>query len=610
MNLEHMEGKELAGRFLLQRLVGQGGYGAVFEAVQLSVGRRCAVKVMLPELCEKEATARRFATEARAISQLVHANSVVLYDFGQTQGPEKLLYLVMEFLEGRDLNQFIEQEGPMNLETCVHIVRQIGGSLHEAHSQGLVHRDVKPHNIMLIERQQDPYYVKVIDFGIAKTLESSRLTMQQLTQDGTMIGTPHYMAPEQVLDRALDGRTDQYSLAITIYKMLVGRTPFQGTTAIEVASKQLSETPMPVSTYRKDLRNRGALERVLLRALSKEPAGRFSNMLEFVDAFAEAALIEDDSFYSGENTLVDTPSALQAHEVPPPQLSSDYVSGEDDGPEDADDAKSSGGWQDEEPGATLFVAQKYEPAVIVPASEQEGVPAEEDANNGLSENLEAKSVTVETRTALSEITSSMANPRSLLRAMIALTCVFMLVLAVILVRLLPMGGAEASPAVERAEVAEGGKNVAQIAGSSAEESAVNEASGGKLAEAAGVKPVVSDEELKRTAAVGQEFGLRVKTRAQQQVDTWQEQEKAAALARAEAAKKEAAKQPLARVRVTLIPWGTLQVNRRVYSDAPRQDLRLSPGRHTFILKQGDQEKVRKIVDVEAGSHTMVELVAR
>src|SRR5690606_27531667 len=145
--------------------------------------------------------------------------------------------------------------------------------LHEAHSQGLVHRDVKPHNIMLIERQQDPFYVKVIDFGIAKTWESSRLTMQQLTQDGTMIGTPHYMAPEQVLDRALDVRTAQYSLASTSYKMLVGRTPFQGTTEIEVALKQLSEPPMPVSTYPKDLRNRGALDRVLLRALSKEPAG-------------------------------------------------------------------------------------------------------------------------------------------------------------------------------------------------------------------------------------------------------------------------------------------------------------------------------------------------
>ncbi|MFW5967969.1 MAG: serine/threonine-protein kinase [Persicimonas sp.] len=294
MKLENLEGETLTGRFRLTELLGQGGYGAVFAAEQLSVGRRCAVKVLFPHLCEDEASAHRFRTEARTSSRLTHPNSIILYDFGRDEERE-LLFLAMELLDGCDLASLIAKRGTLDVEQAVHIARQAAGSLHEAHELGLVHRDIKPQNLMLIERGSDPHFVKVIDFGIAKVVSHHLLTASDVTRTGTIVGTPKYMSPEQIRDREIDGRADMYALATTVYKMLTGRTPFEEGTALEIAGRQVAESPRPLRAYRPDLPVGDAFEQVLLRALAKEPDDRFENVAEFADALVESAPSGDSS---------------------------------------------------------------------------------------------------------------------------------------------------------------------------------------------------------------------------------------------------------------------------------------------------------------------------
>ena len=274
MDLESLEGEVLAGRFKLGRLLGEGGYGAVFEAEQLSVSRRVAVKVLHPRLvADGHNFTERFRAEAVATSRLSHSNSVIVYDFGEDPAREGLLFLAMEYLEGRSLNELIQERGALELELSVHLIEQIAASLHDAHGQGIVHRDVKPHNVMLIERDGDPHFAKVIDFGIAKVVqETTAAPMKSLTRTDTMIGTPHYMAPEQIHgDDELDGRTDQYALGITAYKMLAGRTPFDGGRQIEIVLKHLQEDAPPVSQMAPRAIP-GAVDEVLSRAWPRSQA--------------------------------------------------------------------------------------------------------------------------------------------------------------------------------------------------------------------------------------------------------------------------------------------------------------------------------------------------
>ncbi|MFW6057291.1 MAG: serine/threonine protein kinase, partial [Persicimonas sp.] len=287
MKLEELQGRTLSGRFRLDRLLGKGGYGAVFEAEQLSVGRRCAVKVLFAHLCDDEATVGRFRGEARTTSRLTHPNTVILYDFGRDER-EGLLFLAMELLDGRDLTTVIRQNGLLSVDQAVHVTVQMAASLQEAHNLGLVHRDIKPRNVMLLERGNDPMFVKVIDFGIAKVVNSKLLTASDLTQTGTIIGTPKYMAPEQIRDTEIDGRTDMYALAVSVYKMLTGRTPFEEGTALEIAGRQVAEAPEPVSAFHPGLEVSDQFEQVLLKALAKEPVDRFDCVADFARALVEA----------------------------------------------------------------------------------------------------------------------------------------------------------------------------------------------------------------------------------------------------------------------------------------------------------------------------------
>jgi serine/threonine-protein kinase len=286
--LSGLSGEVIAGRFSLGSLLGQGGYGAVYEGVQLSVKRPCAIKVM--ELGEQapERVVKRFKAEAVLTSRLAHPNSVVIYDFGE-DAELGIFFIAMEYLEGEDLNGILKERGPMGLEDAVYVVEQIAASLEDAHARGVVHRDIKPHNVMVVPRGRDPWFVKVIDFGIARAIKDAGVsTMERLTRTGTMVGTPHYMAPEQIRDEEVDGRTDTYALGMCLYKMLTGRTPFAGGSPVDVACRQLTDQALPLSSYRHELDVPPAFEDALARAIAKEPSARFQRVGEFAEALRAA----------------------------------------------------------------------------------------------------------------------------------------------------------------------------------------------------------------------------------------------------------------------------------------------------------------------------------
>ncbi|MFW5921210.1 MAG: serine/threonine-protein kinase, partial [Polyangiales bacterium] len=189
-------GTTIAGRFYVEARIGTGGMGSVYRAVQSGLGRKIALKILKEEVSWDRDAVTRFHREAKAMSLLVHANTVRVFDFGETD--EGLLYLAMELLEGEVLTERSEREGPMDVEDSVRIAQQILASLHEAHSKGLIHRDLKPDNIFLarVEGHDEPV-VKVLDFGIAKAWQGDRKLDQLETQAGTVFGTPRYMSPEQ-----------------------------------------------------------------------------------------------------------------------------------------------------------------------------------------------------------------------------------------------------------------------------------------------------------------------------------------------------------------------------------------------------------------------------
>ena len=287
MELNELSGEVLAGRFELGPIIGQGGYGAVFEATQLSMGRRVAIKVLRTGLLAAKNGGERFRAEAYATSKLTHPNSVVIYDFGEDE-ERGLLFLAMEFLEGMSLNALIKQKDRLTLREALEFTIQIAHSLQDAHDHGIVHRDVKPHNVMVVERGGHTH-IKVIDFGIAKVLQETTLTpMEKLTQTGVMVGTPQYMAPEQIRGESVDGRTDVYALAICVYKMLLGRVPFSGGTPVEVAVAQLTQPAPSLRELDPDLDVSPEFEEVLARALHKDVEARWPTTSAFAHALVDA----------------------------------------------------------------------------------------------------------------------------------------------------------------------------------------------------------------------------------------------------------------------------------------------------------------------------------
>jgi serine/threonine protein kinase len=282
-----MIGREIAGRYRMLTKLGEGGMGAVFRAEQISLKRTVAVKLLRSEVLGNQLLLRRFSAEAEAVAKLNHPNTVNIYDFGQDS--DGTLFIAMEFIEGRSLRSVIQAEAPLPPRRALQVALQVAASLSDAHAHAIVHRDLKPDNVMLQDRGRERDVARVLDFGIAKLRDDNRATQMQMTQQGDMLGTPQYMAPEQIRAEPIDGRTDVYALGCMLYEMVTGRLPYEATTVLALLSKHLIEQPVPPSQRRPELGLPPALDHLILSAMAKDPRARPPTM----DAYSEqiAALL-------------------------------------------------------------------------------------------------------------------------------------------------------------------------------------------------------------------------------------------------------------------------------------------------------------------------------
>lgn len=275
-------GTTVAGRFKIVERVGTGGMGAVYRAEQIGLRRSVALKVLKKFFVDDEETVARFHREAKAMSLLMHANTVRVFDFGQDAGS---LYLAMELLEGQLLTAWMESENGPTVQEALRAGQEILRSLAEAHSKGIIHRDLKPDNIFLAQVEGHARaVVKVLDFGIAKVFRDDQKIDQLETQAGTVFGTPRYMSPEQAQGKTLDHRSDLYTVAVLLYHMLVGRPPFVDDDAVVVMAKHIREHPTPVRDAAPARPIPKSLERVIERGLAKDPEDRFSSAEAFEKA--------------------------------------------------------------------------------------------------------------------------------------------------------------------------------------------------------------------------------------------------------------------------------------------------------------------------------------
>ncbi|MBA3445582.1 MAG: serine/threonine protein kinase [Gemmatimonadales bacterium] len=265
------------GSYRLGELLGRGGMGEVYRATHRMLARPAAIKLIRPEVLAERSggsaglAVTRFRREAEAAANLRSPHTVELYDFGVTE--DGVLYFVMELLQGMDLETLVQREGPLPAKRVIHILRQVCESLEEAHASGLVHRDIKPANIHVgrLGLRQD--FVKVLDFGLVKSVGGLTGEDSMATAAGLTPGTPAYMAPEIALGQEVDGRADLYALGCVAYYLLTGTLVFEGSASLQVIAKHIQEDPVPPS-QRTELEIDPALDRLVLSCLTKNPEGR------------------------------------------------------------------------------------------------------------------------------------------------------------------------------------------------------------------------------------------------------------------------------------------------------------------------------------------------
>ena len=276
-----MVGRTVAGKYKILRKLGQGGVGAVFEGELEGIGQRVALKFLNKSFQMDSKTALRFLNEAKGLARLSHPNTVSLHDFGQDE--EGHFFISMEFVEGVDLRKYLEEHGRLSPSDAIEVTLQAADALDDAHGKGLVHRDVKPENIM-VRRRARGLFIKVLDFGLARLVEEGT---SRLTNAGTLMGSLRYISPEQASGREVDGRTDIYSLGIVLFEMLTGAQPFVA--AIEVDLLRMhKETPMPHLWEVSGDLALPQLDAVVQKATEKDPNARYATMEEFSAALSEA----------------------------------------------------------------------------------------------------------------------------------------------------------------------------------------------------------------------------------------------------------------------------------------------------------------------------------
>jgi serine/threonine-protein kinase len=270
-------GSTIDGRYLVRRFIGKGGMGTVYEADHIGLDKPVAIKFLAGDEHDADALAR-FRREARIASRIVHEHVVHIYDVGTYQAHD---YIVMELVAGRDLREALSADGPFDPARAIHVAVQLLRGLHAVHKAGIVHRDIKPANILLTERDGDPDFVKLMDFGISKAIAGDR-AMGTLTETGKVIGTPQFMAPEQLASGPIDHRADLYAVGLTLFAMLVGEAPFAATSFTRVAGLQLGVEAPSLDALRPGLPP--ALVSAVARVLAKSPGERYADAAVFADA--------------------------------------------------------------------------------------------------------------------------------------------------------------------------------------------------------------------------------------------------------------------------------------------------------------------------------------
>ncbi len=310
-------------RYRIMRKLGSGGMANVYLAEDQELGRRVAIKILNDRHAGDEQFVERFRREAKNAASLSQQNIVSIYDRGEAEGT---YYIAMEYLDGRSLKELILSRGPAPMSVAVDYARQILSALRFAHRNGIVHRDIKPHNVLV-----DPEgHVKVTDFGIARAGAS------QMTEEGSIIGTAQYLSPEQARGTQVDQRSDLYSLGIVLYELLTGEVPFTGDSPVEIAMKHLSATPPPLRAKRPEMPQ--SLEHVVLRALAKDPAARYQTADE-MDADLErvgrglavsreteeaaTTVLRGVAYADGAATTIG-PALAVTETRPPPPVAPDY----------------------------------------------------------------------------------------------------------------------------------------------------------------------------------------------------------------------------------------------------------------------------------------------
>jgi tRNA A-37 threonylcarbamoyl transferase component Bud32 len=285
--IDPLIGTVIGGRYQLIRRIGKGGMGLVYEADHLGIGKRVAVKLLLDKYSDDPEVVARFEREARTASAIGDEHIVEVFDAGVTEDGRS--YLVMELLIGLSLADVAEATGPMPAARAVPIVRQVLRGLAAAHAKGIVHRDMKPENVFLLQKPDRHDVVKIMDFGISKFLQD-RESKVRLTATGAVIGTPVYMAPEQAMGTGeIDARVDLYAVGVMLYELLAGRPPFQAPTYIALVTQHLQMPPPPLQMARPDLPT--ALVVAVHKALEKDPRDRFASAAEMAAAMPSDAAV-------------------------------------------------------------------------------------------------------------------------------------------------------------------------------------------------------------------------------------------------------------------------------------------------------------------------------
>jgi hypothetical protein len=271
------------GQYVLKEQIGAGGMGEVFRAEHALLRRPCAIKIIRPERAGDPRNLRRFEREVQTTATLTHPNTVHIYDYGHTA--DGTFYYVMEYLPGLTLEELVKTGGPLPPGRAIHLLRQVCAALQEAHARGLIHRDIKPGNVMICERGGIPDVAKLLDFGLVLPPVGD-FDGEKLTQDGSVTGTPAYLSPEQASGQeAVDARSDIYSLGALAYFLLTGQPPFGGRSGVKMLAAHLYEAPQPPSAIRPDLAP--DLDAVVIRCLAKEPKERYASAASLEASLAE-----------------------------------------------------------------------------------------------------------------------------------------------------------------------------------------------------------------------------------------------------------------------------------------------------------------------------------